>query len=228
MTEPPVGPALPGEECRVLPHESWSDLEKWVWQQVGSGRVADINAHLGKIADPKKSEDWGPERCLSPAFLETIHLYDPWRGAIPRAAVRIFGALFAEMIDLRWSELPVALWIDRSRFLAPVLLSSVRASRDLSFRGSVFLDELLLDSAKIDGSLFLRDTEFSTIIARGATINGQLTFVGSKMVNAPLDLQMVRIGESLLMDCGKFYSIPLSESRINSHMHISKVDCRGF
>lgn len=81
-----TGPALPGEPCRVGPHNCWTELETWVWHEVGSGRLANINRKLGHAADPKKPGDWGPDRRLSPAFLETMLLCDPWRSAIPRTA----------------------------------------------------------------------------------------------------------------------------------------------
>ena len=144
MSDKPSAPALPGEECKVPPRDGWSNLEKWIWQEVGSGRPANINNKLGWCALPYRDDGWGPERQVSSEFLTTILLHDPWRDALPRAAVRIFGALFTKTIDLRWTELPMALWIDRSRFLAPVVLSGVRAGRDLSFRGSMFQDQLFL------------------------------------------------------------------------------------
>ncbi len=65
MSDDASGPALPGEECRVPPHESWSDLEKWVWQEVGSGRPANINNKLGWCPLPYQDDGWGPSARLA-------------------------------------------------------------------------------------------------------------------------------------------------------------------
>jgi hypothetical protein len=86
---PESGPISPGESCRVPPHESWSELERWVWQEIGSNRIVDVNTKLGTSADPKRPEGWGSERWLSPLFLETLLLHDPWRSAVPRHGIRI-------------------------------------------------------------------------------------------------------------------------------------------
>jgi len=129
MTDIPTGPALPGEKCSIAPGESWSDLEKWVWNEIGSGRIADINAHLGRTADPKKPEDWGLDRRLRPTFLETILLHDPWRNAIPRQGVRIEGGVLDQPLDLSDANILSPLWLEKFRFCRPVKLLRIYAPR---------------------------------------------------------------------------------------------------
>ena len=112
-----TGPALPGQECRIGPHESWNDAEEWAWGEICAGRIADFNDHhgLAEPLDPNKPDKWDAKaknRRLSPAFLEAVLLHDPWRGAIPRQGVRIAGALFSDPLDLSHARLNCQLWLD--------------------------------------------------------------------------------------------------------------------
>jgi hypothetical protein len=128
--------------------------------------------------------------------------------------VRILGALFTDPIDLQWTELPKALWIDRSRFLAPVWLSSLRADRDLSFSGSVFLDDLLLDSARINGSLFLHDdTEFGKVVVTGARIASNL-HVTRATITRIFNGDSINILRSLWMQASSFNNLILNRATV--------------
>ena len=227
MTEPQPRPALPDEPCHVAPHAGWSDLEAWVWQEIGSGRVADINQKLGRTGDPKKSEDWGPDRRLSSAFLETILLHNPWRGAILRQGVLIVGALFSETIDLRRAELSRLLSLGSCRFEAPVLCSGLRTPWDLSLQRSALTHVITLDSARIGGSLFLRDhSTFTSIVLRGAEIQRQLTLADAS-VSKTLDLQLIRIGSSLFMSGGNFTDVLCYKARIEGELHLALGSVQG-
>lgn len=170
--EPAVGEALPGEPCRVPPYESWTDLEKWVWQEIGSGRTAKINAHLGKAADPSKPDEWGPERRLSSAFLETVLLHDPWRSAIPRQGVQIIGALFDEHVELKWADLPTQLALCSSRLNKNVSLSGIRA-QSISLEKSTIYGSLDLPNAHVKGDLLIQNAAVhSSVQLRAAIIDG--------------------------------------------------------
>jgi uncharacterized protein YjbI with pentapeptide repeats len=228
MTEQASGPALPGEEYRVLPHESWSDLEKWVWQEVGSGRTADINAKLGKPADPKKPADWGPERRLSARFLETLLLHDPWRSAIPRQAVRIVGALFDEPVNLVEVEIAHEFWLERSRFTSNVDFHRIRTRSLLSLDGSVFTGTLTMDSASIYGSLLMREgTDFAEVDLRGAKIGGQLDMTGTK-VTGMLTMDSANIYGSLLIREGaEFAKVDLRSAKIGGQLDITGAKVTG-
>jgi hypothetical protein len=228
MTEQASGPALPGEDCRVPPHTGWSDLEAWVWQEVGSGRTADINARLGKSADPKTPEDWGPERRLSARFLETLLLHDPWRRAIPRQGVRIVGALFAELVDLNEAEIAHEFWLDRSRFTSNVDFHRIRTRSLLSLDGSVFTGTLTMDSASIGGPLLMREgAEFAEVILRGVTIGGQLALVRAK-VTGPLTMDGVSIGGPLFMQEGaEFAAVRLVGAKIGGQLSLIGAKVTG-
>jgi uncharacterized protein YjbI with pentapeptide repeats len=228
MTEQASGPALPGEDCRVPPHESWSHLERWVWQEVCCGRIGDINRKLGWCPLPKDPDGWGPERRLSARFLETLLLHDPWRGAIPRQGVSIVGALFDEQVDLNEAEIAHGFWLDRSRFTSNVDFHRIRTSSLLSLEGSVFTGTLTMASASIGGDLFMRKgAEFAEVDLRGAKIGGQLSLIGAK-VTGTLDMDSASIGGSLLMSSGaEFAEVILRGAKIGGQLSLIGAKVTG-
>jgi hypothetical protein len=227
MTEQASGPALPGEECRVPPHESWSDLEKWVWQEVGSGRTADINAKLGKSADPKKPEDWGPQRRLRPAFLETILLHNPWRSAIPRQGVRIVGALFDDAVDLHGLHITHEFWLDYSRFVADVDLSLIRAQFGLSLEGSGIVGTLNISIAQVKIQLNLSYALLANTKLISATITDNFFLVGAN-VSGALEINSASIDGSLVMNEGSvFADVDLEGAKIGGQLNLSGAKVKG-
>ena len=139
-TDANAAPALPGEPCppEAGPRPTWSDTEKWVWNQICVDAIADLNKHFdpgGPPLDPRSPDGWTDERKLSSAFLGTILLHDPWRGAIPRGGVRIVGAWFGETVNLDQAEITHEFWLDKSRFTANVGLEGVRTESLVSLQG---------------------------------------------------------------------------------------------
>ncbi len=111
-------PALPGRACQTKPLPDWMPQEKWVWKQVCKGEIADLNKFEGfntKIA-PGKFDRLSEIRILTPDFLETILLHEPFSGALTRSGVRIVGAWFTDPIDLSDAILTHPLWLESSRF----------------------------------------------------------------------------------------------------------------
>ncbi len=79
----------------------------------GGRSIADLNEFLGQTADPETLDGWTEARVLSPAFLETVLLHEPYRSALPRRGIYVVGAWFRDAIDLsgasyrgpyRWRE----------------------------------------------------------------------------------------------------------------------------
>jgi hypothetical protein len=176
-----VGPALPGEPCRVPPHESWSDLEKWVWQEVGSGRIADLDAKLGITADPTKPGDWQPERRLCPTFLETILLHDPWRSAIPRQGVRLEGVWLEDPLELSHALIPCTLWFRRSRLEAGCRIVGSDFSAPFILHETFVRGDFCMDAARVRSHLLFRNSTFDEIDLKNAQIDGQVSLQQSSV-----------------------------------------------
>src|SRR5215510_15770157 len=87
----------------LISEKQWSEPEKWVWQEILAGRIADFNARVGSQDTPLKpttSQGWGEERQLRSDFLKQILLRQPYISEIPAEGVRIDGAGFAEAVEL--------------------------------------------------------------------------------------------------------------------------------
>ena len=159
---------------KYLPPSVWTPQEKWVWEQVSQGEIADFNkaeGYGGKLS-PRKSEGWKENRILRPKFLETILLQEPYQNALTHRGVRIVGAWFKEPVDLSNATIPSQLWLNGSRFEQDVDLICLKSPSFLSLEGSVFVRSLDLARAKIE-----------MINMSSATFNGTLIMGGLEVGN---------------------------------------------
>ena len=92
------GMALPGEKCRIVSSQMpahWTEAEKWAWNELCEGRSADFNRRLNDVLDPRNPDHvdrWvDGRRTLSPEFLRTILLFEPFRSATPFSGISILG-----------------------------------------------------------------------------------------------------------------------------------------
>ena len=242
--------ALPGGDCRVEVHQSWSDVEKWVWDRLCVGEIADLGERDNRSLDPHSNEGWDDERRLSPRFLETILLHERWASAVPRQGVRIKGALFDALIDLDDGRIEHPLWLSDSRFTEPVNLRYIETRSYVSFTGSNFLRQLKLNSAIIDihldmtdvkvsgklnmdsatigASLYMRDgAEFADVNLLSAEIGGQLDMTDVK-VSGKLYMGSATIGASLYMrDGAEFADVNLLSAEIGDQLDMTGVKVSG-
>lgn len=197
-------PRLPGEACHHDPQLDWTEPEIWTWVRVCEGETADFNELYDQTLDPKSPDGWAEDRELSPAFLETVLLHDPFRGAQTRKGVRIIGAWFRKPIDLDNARLERKLWLDQSRFESGVDFFGLKSSSYISLRGSKFTGKLNMAGMKVEGGLFMYGgAEFNEVVLRGAKIGGQLNISESKF-NDKLNMNHIEVGAMILMRGGNF------------------------
>ena len=122
----------------------WSEPERWAWEEIRAGRIADFNEREGKLdpLDPRKPDGWGDKRKLSPDFLKEILFREPYRSVIPIEGVRIIGAWFPRSVDLAHGRLDRQLWLDKCRFEGAASLINLDVDDLLSLAGSAFVAEL--------------------------------------------------------------------------------------
>jgi cytoskeletal protein CcmA (bactofilin family) len=172
---------LPGEKCNIDPHPSWSSQEKWVWQKICSGDIADFNEAEGGFLDPFHDKNWPKSRIVTQTFIERIILHKSYREALPRQGINIVGAWFDQPIDLSDASLEHPLKLHLSRFDKGVDLSFLKTSKPISFRGSKFKGVLFMYGAKIDSDLLMEFVEFdSEINMQSAEVSRVLSIGGLK------------------------------------------------
>jgi hypothetical protein len=193
-------PSLPGKPCTAFALAEWTSQERWVWEQVCEGRIADFNiAEGGKFRlDPEKSDGWTEKRVLRQIFLETILLYEPWREKVPRQGIRISGAWFKEPLNLSNAEMKHTLVLHCSRFEAHVILLSLHTTRVLSFEESALTADLIMSDIRVEDSLFMRHAEFTNVRLRAAHIGDQLNLIDAT-VNGKLTMESLEVEGPLLM-----------------------------
>jgi uncharacterized protein YjbI with pentapeptide repeats len=217
-------PALPGEPCQIESLPTWAPQEKWVWQQVCVGEIADFNKgeHYGGKLNPKIPENWPASRRLRSAFLETLLLHEPYRSALTRDGVRIMGAQFMEPVDLSGASITHKLWLVDSRFERRVDLKGLKSSSVILLSGSKFVDKLLMSNLQVEENLFMREkAEFAEVWLLDAKIGRQLDMSGSKFTGE-LVMAGLQVGGSLFMkDQAEFAEVRLLGAKIGRQLDMS-------
>ena len=201
--------------------EDCSKAETWAWAEIRAGRTADFNVRFGPL-HPKTPEGWDDRRKLGQAFLKTILLDDPFRSAIPRQGVRIFGAWFPEPIDLENARVEHELELVHSRFEATVNLTDMKIRGLLSLGGSGFGGKLDMDRLQADSNLFmLGGAEFAEVVLGGARVGGQLDMTGSRF-GGKLNMDSVQVDGSLFMRGGaEFAEVILNGAKVGGQLSMN-------
>jgi hypothetical protein len=141
-----------------MPQADWSKAERWVWEEVCAGKIADFHQLHGKL-DQRFHEDWGEDQLLRADFLREIFYDKSLGGEIPPEGVRIVGAWFRDQLALPVGRLHRHLWLLYSRFDQGVDFSGQTIEGWLVLEGSFAATSAAgsaaidLRSAKIDGSV---------------------------------------------------------------------------
>ncbi len=186
---------------KYLPSSDWTPQEKWVWEQVSQGEIADFNKAegYGGELEPKQPERWPESRILRPAFLEIILLREPHREALTRHGVMIVGAWFKEPLDLSDAILAHPLVLLDSIFDSDVNLDFLKTPYSIAVRGSKFNRRLSMVSLQVAGHLIYDGADFADEVSlMYAKVGGQLSMVGCKF-NGKLDMARLQVDGDLFM-----------------------------
>jgi hypothetical protein len=186
---------------KYLPSSDWTPQEKWVWEQVSQGEIADFNKAegYGGELEPKQPERWPESRILRPAFLEIILLREPHREALTRHGVMIVGAWFKEPLDLSDAILAHPLVLLDSIFDSDVNLDFLKTPCSIAVRGSKFNRRLSMVSLQVAGHLICDGADFADEVSlMYAKVGGQLSMVGCKF-NGKLDMVRLQVDGDLFM-----------------------------
>jgi hypothetical protein len=200
----PPAPAGPG---------TWTLQEKWIWRQTLAGEVADFNDLYceGEPLDPSVGDEvWQSSvkpRQVSERFLVDVLATKRFTEAMHFRGLRIVGALFSVPIDLSGIQVDHALWLDRSRFIGPFVLTYAQLGSILSIDGSTFLD---------------------TVDLRGATVGGQLNAAATTFA-ADLKMNNIMVEQSLFLSDGATFhgEVRLTDATVGGHLDASNSTFRS-
>jgi hypothetical protein len=210
----------------VPPAEDWTPQEKFVWERVAAGEIADFNTAdgYGGNLDPKMPEGWPDNRVLRSAFLETILLKDPYRRNLTRHGVIIIGARFTQAIELEGAELGHRLGLPYGLIEKGANLRRLKSKYLIVLSGSKVVGSFETDGLDLDTSLFMRDGEFDEMDFVAAHVGGQLSLSGSK-VTGKLSMGSLRVDDNLDMEKAEFAEVDLTGANIGGQLDLggSKV-----
>jgi hypothetical protein len=203
------------EPCPVPADERWTPQEKFAWDHVCVGQVANFNTapDYGGELDPMKPEGWPQSRVLRPAFLATILLKEPYSRALSPVGVTIFGARFVEMIDLDRVELRHALLLADSLVENGARFSMLKSKYPIGFVHSKVAGNIDMNGLDLDSNLALQESQFAKLDLNNAHVSGQVNLLRSKVAD---DLLMNGLqARSLVMVGGEFAQVDLAATHVS-------------
>jgi hypothetical protein len=247
--------ASPSAAQEIPPSGSgWSESERWAWEEIRAGRIADFNTRDGKL-DPRKPDGWGDKRKLSPDFLKEILFREPYMSALPIGGVRIIGAWFSEPVDLASGRLDLQLWLNRCRFEKATNLIFLQVNDLLSLEASAFagqggdLVSVDLTDAKVGGQLnmagvhvagklgmgglevgdlFMPNAAFQDVNLGGAKVGGPLNMDGAHVARR-LNMSSLEVGQDLFMTGpgATFHDVDLAGAKVAGHLDMIGATVEG-
>jgi hypothetical protein len=214
-------PPPPIPTCSVLADEAWTPQEKFVWTRICDGDAADLNpeAPRGRI-DPRAG-GLPESRILRAVFIETILTHEPYRGAITRHGVRVFGARFTERIDLQNAVLAHELWFEGCLFEKGADLSWLQASQPVAFNTSKVDGLLNLYAAQIASDLHMTHSQMDGVGLSGARI-GRALDLSNSHVTGSLDMPGIDVGADLQMLEGEYHKVNLLGAHVGHSLNLEK------
>jgi hypothetical protein len=187
------------KECHVPPDELWSDQEKFVWDRVCVGDIADFNRATGKNLDPRKPEGWPENRILRSSFIETILLKDTYRHALTRNGVRITGARFAETLDLSNADLAHVVQFSGCLFEVGVSFNRAKTTHLIMISDSKIAGPLDMSELESAGSVYVRDgSQLAAVTLTLAHVAGDLDLTKSR-VDGNMSMDRLQVGVTVFM-----------------------------
>jgi hypothetical protein len=215
----PPQPVPPSGQCAVPADPDWTRQEQFIWLTVCAGKEADFNKEpdYGGDVDPTSSTGLPDSRILRPSFIETILLKDKYRNALTRFGVRIAGARFQDIVDLRNAELAHELWLDRSLFEKGIDLQGIKTSRRITFDHSKFIGGFNASRTRIDQDLSMHQAEVSGDVNLSRAYVGEELDLSGSTVAGQVNLNTANVVRILLMrNKGHFNGIDLGIAHVGS------------
>jgi len=234
------------EECRDVPPEdelqrSWSPCERMVWACLRNGLEANLFAMVcvtprtAESARLRREQRYAPfinpdkytaTNLIGPRFLHAILSRKDYSDQIPPAGVRIFGAYFAETVNLENIATDKNVVIDGSMFASDVRMTNFHTRFNVSFDGSNVRGRILLLRARIDGSLFLQNGVYDHVDLRDARIGASVDAADS-IFNGLFRLDRAQVSGKLEFERAKLTDWSAVDASIGGFARFYLADVRS-
>ncbi|MCB2194135.1 MAG: hypothetical protein KQI62_21345 [Deltaproteobacteria bacterium] len=236
-----------------LPAHSWSGPERWAWEQIRRGNIADFNAPL--VADGKEpldvttstvcQEDW--ERCgIRANFLRTILFCQPWCDAITHKGIRIIGAAIEERLLLDSAQIDHEFQLEGSILLKGFCCSysyfkfnlsleksyldeldarGVHVKGLISLRWAIIANNTIMDGAGIKGGIFLKEGRFGKTRLPNMRVGNQADCRAT--FTGTLNLNKTRFNDSLFLEGAVCKDVDISGANIGGKLALGGVQLKG-
>jgi len=216
-------PMLAREQCSVPADVNWTPQEKFVWQHVCVGEIADFNIRpgYGGSLDPK-AQGLPESQILRPSFLENILNEDKYTHALSRRGVIIIGARFTTPIELEDAQLQNDFALYQCLLDKGVNFARLRSTHSIVLSGSKVTGPLNMEGLQVDGSLFMRAMAgFGEVVLVGAHVGRGLDLRGSTFTGM-LYMDRLEVGQDLLMrDNAKFSQVFLVGAHVGGDLDLT-------
>jgi hypothetical protein len=226
--EDPAPPVPSDGKCLVPADDQWTAQEKFVWEGVCRGQIADFNEGpaYGGALDPRNLQGLPPSRILRSSFVETILLKDTYRRALTRQGVRVAGARFTEILDLQGADVGHDLAFFGCLFEHGANLVRLKSANALFFNGSRLIDFLRMEQLHLGTGLFMSFAVLDNVLLSYAHVTDFVDLSGASVTNH-LGMHQLRTGAKVWMQHGRFAEINLVNAHIGGDVVLTGATVDG-
>jgi hypothetical protein len=162
-------------------------------------------------------------RILSPSAIKEIATHK--EGLAKSVGIRIYGAIFCDKLDLVGLEINQSLVIDRSVFVNGIDGRGFRTHGDLSAEESLILGELRITRARIDGSIYGKNSLMMNVQILDSIVQGSIILRGSFVLELAIFDSLTLSGELGLRDSFVSYFL-LQFSKVDGALDLTSSQAR--
>ncbi len=217
------GIELPGKLQNV--DVKWSPQEKWAWERICLGEVADLSDFAQFSCDPKHSENWPDGIILSKRFLRTL-IHPRYQSRIPDRGISILCARFIERPNLEHATLHRSLNLSRSRFDKGANFNHLKVSGYLRLHKSTFKGRLDASGLEVANDLSMHHATFEDVVFDGSKVGGAVELVDS-IFNGTLRVAVMEVAQSMWMVRSTFEEVTLFGTQVGGFLSMVGATFNG-